>query len=291
MDAKGSPFLTSPFAQDIYRMESFYLKLFLGGLLLALLLGVYSFVVYFFRLAFLGIAVSHAVLAGLALGIFFHIDPTLSALLFSLLVGWLIAFLKRKTGLTEDASIGIVLALSMAAGVILIYLSGYQGNLLSYLFGSILTLSWTDIGALFVLFLLTVFFFSKNLEKILFLCFDEETAYSSGIRTGLLYYTLVGFLSLLITYTAKLVGIILTHAMLVLPAASAYQLVWHYKGVFLLSGIFSLISTFGGMFLAYIFDLPAGPTIILTGGLLFFIASLLGRIKKKLRSPLRGDSR
>ena len=283
--------MTFPFAQDIYKMESFYLKLILGGLLLALLLAVYSFVVYFFRLAFLGIAVSHAVLAGLALGIYFKIDPTLSALLFSLLVGWLIAFLKRKTGLTEDASIGIVLALSMAAGVILIYLSGYQGNLLSYLFGSILTISWTDIGALFILLILTAVFFSKNLEKILFLCFDEETAYSSGIRTSLLYYTLVGFLSLLITYTAKLVGIILTHAMLVLPAAAAYQIVWHYKGLFLLSGLFSTLSTFGGIALAYFWDLPAGPTIILVGGFLFFLASLIGKIKVKLGRKLREGNR
>lgn len=269
-------------------METFFLKLLLGGLLLSLLLAFYSFVVYFFRLAFLGIAVSHSVLAGLAIGVFLGIDPTLSAMLFSVLVGWLIALLKKKAGLTEDASIGIVLAISMAAGVVLIYLSGYQGNLLSYLFGSIMTISSTDVVFLFILLLFTAFFFWKNRWKVLYLCFDEETAYSSGINTSLLYYTLVALLSLLITYTTKVVGIILTHAMLVLPAATAYQLVWHYDQLLTLSAIFSLIATFGGIALAYFTDLPAGPSVILLGGALFFTAYLAGRIKKKVKTPKGG---
>jgi len=266
-------------------METFFLKILLGGFFLSLLLAVYSFIVYFFRLAFLGIAVSHAVLAGLALGVFLNVDPTLAALFFSVLVGWLIAFLKRKAGLTEDASIGIVLALSMAVGVILIYLSGYQGNLLSYLFGSITTVSPTDIAGLFVLLLFSVSFIWFNRWKILYLCFDEETAYSSGVRTDLLYYTLVALLSLLITYTTKLVGIILTHAMLVLPVATAYQLVWHYDSLLLLSGIFSLLATFGGVALAYLYDLPAGPSVIIFGGLLFVGATLAGKLKRRLKSP------
>ncbi|HIP86736.1 MAG TPA: metal ABC transporter permease, partial [Aquifex sp.] len=175
-------------------MESFLLNLALGGFILSLLLSLFSFVVYFFRLAFLSIAVSHAVLAGLAIGVFLGIDPTLSALIFSLFIGWLIAFLRRKTGLTEDASIGIVLALAMAGGIILIYLSGYQGNLLAFLFGSITTISTTDVAILFVFLVLTAIFFKINFQKILFLCFDEESAYSSGVNTGILYYTLVGML-------------------------------------------------------------------------------------------------
>ena len=157
-------------------MELFFLKIGLGGFLLALLLSVFSFIVYFFRLAFLSIAVSHAVLAGIAIGVFFNIDPTLTALVFSVFVGWLIAFLKRKTGLTEDASIGVVLALSLAAGVVLIYLSGYQGNILAYLFGSITTIDSTDIVLLAIFTLLAFLFLYLNREKILFLCFDEETA-------------------------------------------------------------------------------------------------------------------
>ena len=269
-------------------MESFFLKLLLGGVFLSLLLAVYSFVVYFFRLAFLGIAVSHSVLAGLAIGVFLGIDPTISAMVFSVLVGWLIALLKKKAGLTEDASIGIVLAISMAVGVVLIYLSGYQGNLLAYLFGSIMTISSSDVVFLFFLLLFTAFFFWKNRWKILYLCFDEETAYSSGINTSLLYYTLVALLSLLITYTTKVVGIILTHAMLVLPAATAYQLVWHYDSLLLLSGIFSLLSTFGGITLAYFTDLPAGPSIILFGGFLFILSSLAGNLKKRFKTS-RGN--
>ncbi len=262
-------------------MELFFLKILLGGLLLSILLGIFSFLVYFFRLSFLSIAVSHAVLAGLAIGVFFGVDPTLSALLFSLPVGWLIAFLKRKTGLTEDASIGIVLALSLAGGVILLYLSEFQGNILSYLFGSITTITFTDIGLLFFFLLLGGYFLKKHFWEVLFLCFDEETAYSSGINTSLLYYTLIGFLSFLITFTTKLVGIILTHAMLVMPAATAYQLVWHYPELITLSVVFSLISTFGGLFLSYFADLPAGPSIVLVGGILFLSAYLLGLLKKR----------
>jgi len=244
-------------------------------------MALYSFVVYFFRLAFLSIAVSHAVLAGLAIGIFFKVDPTITALLFSLFVGWLIAFLRKKAGLTEDASIGIVLALSMAVGIVLIYLSGYQGNVFAYLFGSLMTLSWGDIIALVILLLISLWAMFTYRERILFLCFDEETAYSTGINTDLLYYTLVGFLSFLITFATKLVGVILTHAMLVIPAATAYQLVWHYPQLLAFSSFISVISTFGGLVLAYFLDLPTGPAIVLIGGLLFVLFWGLGRLKIK----------
>ncbi len=263
-------------------MELFYLKLLFVSTLLALLLAVYSFIVYFFRLSFLSIAVSHAVLAGLAVGIVLNVDPTLSALVFSLFVGFLIAFLRRRVGLTEDASIGIVLALSMAAGIVLIYLSGYGGNVFAYLFGSLTTVSTADGVVLSVLLLLSVLFFWKNREKVLFLCFDEETAYSTGINTNLLYYTLVAFLSFLITYATKLVGVILTHAMLVIPTAAAYQLVWHYGELLFLSGAVSLLSTYGGLFVSYLFDLPTGPSIVLTGGGLFLLLTFLGFAKRKL---------
>ena len=264
-------------------MEIFFLKLALGGFLISLLLAVFSFVVYFFRLAFLSIAVSHAVLAGLAIGVFIGIDPTFTALAFSVVVGLLIAFLKRKTGLTEDASIGVVLALSMALGVILIYLSGYQGNILAYLFGSITTVDFSDISflALFGFFSLT--FLYLNWEKILFLCFDEETAYSSGIDTDRLYYTLVALLAFLITFATKLVGIILTHAMLVIPAATAYQIFWHYGELLTLSAFVSLIATFGGLILSYFTDLPAGPSIILFGGFLFLLSLFAGFLKKRTK--------
>jgi len=250
-------------------MELFYLKIFSGALLISLLLALFSFVVYFFRLAFLSIAVSHAVLAGLAIGVFLHIDPTITALLFSVIVGWTIAFLRKKAGLTEDASIGIVLALSMAFGIVLIYLSEYQGNLFAYLFGSLMTISETDIVLLLLLLILSLVFFYRYFNQILFLCFDEETAYSSGINTNLLYYTLVAFLSFLITFSTKLIGVILTHAMLVIPTAVAGQIFWHYKALLVFSFISSLFSTFGGLAIAYFFDLPTGPAVVLLGGLIF----------------------
>ena len=260
-------------------MDLFFLKVGLTALTLSLLLGIFSFVVYFFRLAFLSIAVSHAVLAGLAVGIFLGINPIWSALIFSLLIGWFIALLRKKVGLSEDASIGIVLALSMAGGIILIYLSGYQGNLFAYLFGSLLTVSWSDFWSLLILGILTLTLFWKYKEQILFLCFDEETAYSAGINTDLLYYLLVGFLSFLITYTTKLVGVILTHAMLVIPTATAFQLAWHYGELLARSGLVSVVSTFGGLIFAYLFNLPTGPSIVLIGGSLFLAAYLIGKVK------------
>jgi len=264
-------------------MELFFLKIGLGGFLLALLLSVFSFIVYFFRLAFLSIAVSHAVLAGIAIGVFFDINPTLTALIFSVFVGWIIAFLRKKTGLTEDASIGVVLAISLAAGVVLIYLSGYQGNILAYLFGSITTIDTFDNLLLTLFSFFSLIFLYLNREKILFLCFDEETAYSSGIGTEKLYYTIVALLSFLITFATKLVGIILTHAMLVIPSATAYQIFWHYGELLTFSAFVSLIATFGGLVLSYFTDIPAGPSIILLGGFLFLISVLVNILRRKLQ--------
>ncbi|NPB05255.1 MAG: metal ABC transporter permease [Aquificae bacterium] len=262
-------------------MESFWPTILTVSGLLALLLALYSFVVYFFRLSFLSIAVSHAVLAGLALGVVTGLDPTAAALVFSVAVGWLVAFLRRRVGLTEDASVGIVLALSMAVGIILIYLSSHRGNVFAYLFGSLTTVSTADGVVLFFLLLVSAFLAYRYKDQVLFLCFDEETAYSTGIRTGVLYYSMVALLAFLITYATKLVGILLTHAMLVVPTAAAYQLVWHYGKLLLLSGGVSLASTYGGLALAYLLDLPTGPSIVLTGGGIFLLFSLLGFLKRK----------
>jgi zinc transport system permease protein len=251
-------------------MEFFLVKLFIASVLLAILLGLYSFIVFFFRLSFLTIAVSHAVLAGLALGIFLKINPTISALIFSIVIGWFIGFLKKKTHLTEDASIGVVLALSMALGIIGLYLSNYQGNIFSYLFGSILLVDNSDIFILAILLVISLILWRKYSQQILFMCFDEETAYASGIDTSRLYYGLTAFLSVLITYLTKVIGVILAHAMLVIPTATAYQIFWNYKLVIPFSCFISTFSLIVGLFFSYFFDLPSGPAIVLIGGIAFF---------------------
>jgi ABC-type Mn2+/Zn2+ transport system permease subunit len=86
----------------------------------------------------------------------------------------------------------------------------------------------------------------------------------------------------LITLATKLVGVLLTHAMLVIPAAAAYQLVWHYPELIALSAFISLLSTFGGLALAYLLNLPTGPSIVVVGGALFFLLQLVGFLKRRV---------
>ncbi len=251
---------------------SFMQNAFVAGVLVSVICSVISFFVLVNRLSFIGVGISHAAFGGVALGIFLGISPTLSAVIFSVLTAWMIGVVSRKGMLHEDTTIGIFYAASMALGIVIIGLSsGYNVDLFGYLFGNILSVTRQDlwvVGGLGLLVLGTIFYFFKEL---LFISFDEESAQVSGIPVTFLYYLLLTLMALTIVISMKVVGIILVSALLVIPAAAAYEVTTHYRQVLIVAVVIGLVSAIAGLSLSYQFNTASGATIVLLAAALFLL--------------------
>ena len=245
----------------------------IGGLLIAATCSLMSFFVIVRRLAFSGMGISHAAFGGVAIGIAAGVNPILTAGGFCVLVACGIGWFSRKGRLHEDAVIGILFTASMALGVLLIRAAdAYNQVLLSYLFGSILAISWVDVVVLAILSVLAIAFLVLFFKELLFFSFDEETATASGVPVRFVYYGLLITMALTIVVSIKLIGIILVSALLVIPGATGLQVWRNYRGALAVSLVTGLASVVTGLFLSFRFDVASGATIVL----ILFALFLLG---------------
>lgn len=258
----------------------FFRNAIIGGLILSILLSLLSIFIYIKKWSFINIGISHAAFGGLAIGYLLGISPSLSGGIFAVLVGLIIGYLSRTNKLHEDISIGILLSFSMALGVILISFSNnYNSDLFTFLFGNILTITQEDILILTLFSIFTSIFLFIFFDKILYCCFDEELAKASGINTNLLYYTLISIIAIGTVLSIKLVGSILSSAMMILPAATASQIHWHYRKIIIFSIVISVLTVLSGIAVSFEFNLPSGSSIVIIYSIIFFIFTFIRRFK------------
>lgn len=258
----------------------FFRNAVIGGLILAVVLSVLSLIIFVKKWTFINIGISHAAFGGLAIGYLLGISPSLTGGIFAVLVGLLIGYLSKTNKLHEDISIGILLSFSMAFGVILISFSNnYNSDLFMFLFGNILTITVEDIIFLTVFSVFTLIFLYINFDRILYCCFDEELATVSGVSTSFLYYSLISIIAIATVLSIKLVGSVLSSAMMILPAATASTLHWHHKKIILLSVLISITVVLAGIIVSFQFNLPSGSTIVVIYSVIFFLLSIFRRLK------------
>jgi len=226
-------------------------------------------------LAFVGAGTAHAAFAGVTLGYLAGISPMAMALVFALGTIWIVQALNERSRTAFDVSVGIFYAASMALAIVFIGLMRtYNAEVYGYLFGSILSVTarelWT-IGLLSAVALLCLALFFKEFH---FIAFDQEMAEASGIPATRLFFLLLTLVGVTIVVALKAVGALLVFALLVIPAAAAYQLAGRLWTMILWAVALGLASTIGGLLLSYAFDLPSGSTITLLATALFFLAVL-----------------
>jgi len=255
----------------------------MAGIIVGVLCSIVAFFVVLKRLSFVGVGISHSAFGGVALGLYFGLNPVLIGGLFATLVAWAIGFFSRQGEIEEDVSIGIFFAAAMAFGITVVGLTrGYYVDLFGFFFGNILAVSPQDllilagIGGL-VLLSLGLFF-----KELLFLCFDEELARVNGIPVGFLHYLLLTCIAVTVVAAVKVVGIILASALLVIPAATARELTKNFRWMLAVSVVMGVISTLGGLCLSYYYDLASGATIVLLSSLLFLLAYTFSPRRKHL---------
>jgi len=258
----------------------------MAGLLAAIACGIVGVYVVVKRIVFISGGIAHASFGGIGLGYFLGINPIIGALVFSLASGLAIHGITRKSRLPADTAIGILWAIGMALGIIFINLTpGYAPDLMSYLFGNILTVPMSDILLMLALDVVIIGIVIALFKEYLILSFDEEYATAVGMPVEKLYLLLLAMIALTVVVLIRVVGMILVIALLTFPAAMAQLLTFNMKKMMLLSVIFGFCFTLGGLWLSYILKLPSGATIILLSGLVlaltFGISKLRYRNKKQ----------
>ncbi|MGB4303080.1 MAG: metal ABC transporter permease [Syntrophomonadaceae bacterium] len=246
------------------------------GLLVSIACGIVGTYVVVKRIVFISGGISHTAYGGVGLGYLVGIPPMVGATVFTVLAALAMGEVSHRVKQREDTIIGMMWAVGMALGVIFVKLSpGYTGDLMSYLFGSILAVPLTDlylILALNVVILLIVILYH---DQFTLTAFDEEFAQVIGVNTRLYNQLLLVVIALTVVVMIRAVGIILVIALLTIPPATATLFTRSMTGMMAFSMILSAVFTTGGLVISYLFDLPSGATIIILCALGYMVGSLL----------------
>jgi zinc transport system permease protein len=244
-----------------------------AGILVSITCGIIGTLVVVNRIVFISGGIAHAAYGGIGVAFYMGFPPFLGAALFSFVVSMVMGVASLRERQRVDAIIGVMWAVGMALGIILIDLTpGYNVDLMSYLFGSILTVVTTDIWlmlSLNMLLLLIVFIFYK---EFLAVSYDEEFSFVVGIPVRTLYFVLLGMIALSVVMIIKIVGIILVIALISIPPYIAEKYTTSLGKMMVLSSILGIFFTLVGLWLSYRYDLTSGATIILVAGVGFFIS-------------------
>jgi zinc transport system permease protein len=184
-----------------------------------------------------------------------------------------IEFFSKKTDVREDSVIAILWSFGMAIGIIFIFLTpGYSANLMSFLFGNILTVSSFNLQLLAVLAVVVVVIFWLLFKTILFVAFDEQYARAIKLPVTTINYLLITVVALTIVLNIRVAGIILVLSLLTIPQTIANIFTKDFKKLIVLSIIIGIIGSFSGLFLSYTFDIPSGATIIFLLVIIFILS-------------------
>lgn len=227
------------------------------------------------RYSLIADTLSHVSLAGIALGLLLKINPLLAALGATTVASLGIERLRNSKRISGESALALFLSGSLALAVVLLSLAnGFNASLFNYLFGSIVTVTSTDIiviGSVSALVILSLFALFKPL---LFVTFDEEAAQVSGMPTRFLNLALILLTALTVSVVIPIVGILLIAALMVIPVVAALQWRCGFMRTVLMAEGISIVSVLSGIVASFYLNLATGGTIVLIM-LLAFVASLL----------------
>lgn len=254
----------------------FFLKAFIAAVFASISCGIIGSYIVSRRIVFISGGITHASFGGIGLAFLLGFNPLLGAVLFAVLSALGIQFFTKVAEIREDSSIAIWWSLGMALGIIFIYLTpGYTPNLMSYLFGNILTVTNSELWWMFALNIVIIAFFTLLFNKILYIAFDEEFARAAGLPVALFNYLMMTLIALTVVLNIRVVGIILILSLLTIPQATANLYTKDFKKLIILSSVFAFLGTVSGLFISYFLDIPSGAAIIFTLVFMFAILRLV----------------
>lgn len=258
-----------------------------AGLLASVICGVIGSLIVVNRLVFLSGGVAHSAYGGIGLAFFLGWPYMLGATLFAFLSAMIMAAVSLQSKERADTIIGVMWAGGMAIGILLLDLTpGYNVDLMSYLFGSIMSVPTGELvsmGVLSLVILCLIFFYYGDL---LAMSYDEEFAQVKGIPVRALYFMLIGIVAVTVVIVVQVVGLILVIALLTIPPYIAEKYTRSLAQMMLASCVLGMIFILVGLWGSYSYDLTSGAAIIFAAGTGFFLSLFLDKIISIRRKKL-----
>ena len=279
------------FWQSIIELSEFYIWPILAGSIVGILAPLIGSFIVIRRLSFIADTLSHFSLAGITFGvllahllsetIFKNISPVFMGIVFSVAGTFLIEKLRGFYKNYKELSMPIVMSLGAALTGIFIALSnGSSSNMTnSLLFGSIFTVSSSDLIYILIMTIGIILFIIFYYKKIVCLCFDETFARVSGIRVKSLQLSITVVLAVFISTTMQMFGVLLISALMIVPVAASILIGKSFKKTVIIAAIFSEISILLGIYLSYVLELPSGSLIVIINIFILIIVMVLNPLK------------
>ena len=251
---------------------SFVQRGLLAGTLVAVACAVLGVFLVLKRLSLIGDGMSHVCLTGVAVALLTSTSPVYMSVPIVMTASVGIMKLTQKFKIYGDAAIGIVSAAGISVGLLLTSLAGgFNTDLLGYLFGSILTVTWTEVALCALLAGGVLVGLCVCYRYLVSCCFDEPFAHTRGIAVHTINTALVMVTSVAVVLAFKVVGIFLISALLIIPPVAALLISRTFKQVLWLAAFFGVVSVWGGVWISFVCNIPSGAAIILVN-----LAVLLG---------------
>ncbi|HHW30143.1 MAG TPA: metal ABC transporter permease [Clostridiaceae bacterium] len=270
---------------EIFKYD-FMIKAFLVGGLIAIIAPCIGIFILLKRLSMIGHSLSHTSLAGVAVGLIAGINPILGATAFSVIAA--LSIEKIRKSFTNYSEIAIAIITSAGIGLAGV-LSGFiksSATFNNFLFGSIVAISNFEVilvSVLSVIILLTIIVLYKPL---FYIAFDEESSRLAGIPVSSINFLFTLLTAIAISISSRTVGALIISSLMVIPVSTAMQVGKSFANTLVLSIIFSLISTFSGLFISFYTNLKPGGTIVLVGVILLILTIFYKNILKRYCSKL-----
>ena len=252
----------------------------IAGLLASIICGIMGTFVVVNRIVFLSGGIAHAAYGGIGLAFYFGWPFLFGTIGFSLAAAMLMAVITLQAKHRADSIIGVIWALGMAFGIILMDLTpGYNVDLMSYLFGSILSVPQSDLWIMVGLGLLITLLVALYYKDLLAMSYDEEFARIRGVPVRTLYFLLISMLAVTIVLVIQVVGLILVIALLTIPPLIMETYSKSLLQMMVGSSLLGAVFTISGLWISYSYNLTSGASIIMVSGVVYFISLAIDRIR------------
>lgn len=266
--------------QEIFKQD-FMIKALITGIFIAISCSLLGVFLVLKNMSLIGDGLAHVSFAAIAIGLLVSDKPIIISIPIVIVASFLVLLLKEKAKIDADATIGLLSSFSIAVGVIIASVAkGFNIDLFSYLFGSILFISPSEMilsGILAIILIVLVLLFYNDLFSI---TFDENFAKISGIKVRRINYLLSVLISVTIVLGIRIVGTMLISSLIVFPSVSALQISKGFKRTLLFSVLFSMIAVVLGIVFSYILNVPTGALIVVVNAIIFLITLIIRGIKR-----------
>lgn len=241
----------------------FFQNALIASVLISILAAMIGTYIVSRKIVFISGGITHASFGGIGIAYFMGINPFLGAAIFAILTGTSIEWISNKGKVREDSAIAILWSLGMALGIIFVFMTpGYTPNLMSFLFGSILSVGQSDIMIMIILTTITALFFIIYYRPIVYSAFDPEFSKINGLPVAFFRYAMSVLIALGIVISIRAMGIILVLSIFTIPQSTAMLFTHNFRKIIPLSVLWGLTGSLSGLFAAYAVNIPSGAAII-----------------------------